>query len=167
MNVLPRLEQLSPKKLVGKRARMSFAANTTVDLWKSFMPRRKEVANAAGPELYSVEVYPPHFFSPFDPAAAFEKWAGVAVAEGAAVPEGMEALDLPAGLYAVFVYQGTDAAAADFYRYIFTGWLPSSGYELDDRPHFALMGAKYKRESPDSEEEIWIPVRGLGPEAVP
>jgi AraC family transcriptional regulator len=40
-------------------------------------------------------------------------------------------------------------------------WLPDSGFELDNRPHFAVMGEKYKRDDDASEEEIWIPVRPL------
>jgi AraC family transcriptional regulator len=30
---------------------------------------------------------------------------------------------------------------------------------LDNRPHFEILGEKYKQGSPDSEEEIWIPVK--------
>jgi len=30
---------------------------------------------------------------------------------------------------------------------------------LDDRPHFEVLGDKYKNADPDSEEEIWIPIR--------
>jgi AraC family transcriptional regulator len=26
----------------------------------------------------------------------------------------------------------------------------------DDRPHFEILGDKYKNDHPDSEEEIWI-----------
>jgi len=37
--------------------------------------------------------------------------------------------------------------------------LPNSDYELDNRPHFEILGKKYKNNSADSEEEIWIPVK--------
>jgi AraC family transcriptional regulator len=46
-----------------------------------------------------------------------------------------------------------------FFTYIFTRWLPASGYQLDNRPHFEILGDKYKNNDPESEEEIWIPVR--------
>ena len=36
---------------------------------------------------------------------------------------------------------------------------PNSDYKPDDRPHFELLGAKYKNDDPDSEEEIWIPIK--------
>jgi AraC family transcriptional regulator len=38
-------------------------------------------------------------------------------------------------------------------------WLPSSDYVLDNRPHFEILGEKYKINDPESEEKIWIPVR--------
>jgi AraC family transcriptional regulator len=37
--------------------------------------------------------------------------------------------------------------------------MTKSAFLLDDRPHFAVMGAKYKSEDPSSEEEIWIPIK--------
>jgi AraC family transcriptional regulator len=44
------------------------------------------------------------------------------------------------------------------FQYIYSTWLPASGYALDNRPHFELLGEKYKQGSPHSEEEIWIPI---------
>lgn len=32
-------------------------------------------------------------------------------------------------------------------------------YEIDFRPHFEILGEKYKNNDPGSEEEVWIPVR--------
>jgi AraC family transcriptional regulator len=37
--------------------------------------------------------------------------------------------------------------------------LPNSNYHLDDRPHFEILGEKYKNADPGSEEEIWIPIK--------
>lgn len=42
---------------------------------------------------------------------------------------------------------------------IFSDWLPKSDYELDERPHFEILDEKYKNDDPNSEEEIWIPIR--------
>ena len=39
----PHLEILQKKKLVGKHLTMSFADNKTPELWRSFMPQRKEI----------------------------------------------------------------------------------------------------------------------------
>jgi AraC family transcriptional regulator len=159
MDMQPRIGTLPEKKLVGQRIRMSFSNNKTGELWRSFMARRKEIKNNVGPELYSVEVYGPQFFDKFDPAREFDKWAAVEVADYDAVPDEMETLTSPAGLYAIFLYKGPSSAAQKTYEYIFGTWLPGSDFLLDDRPHFAIMGDKYKNEDPGSEEELCIPIK--------
>jgi AraC family transcriptional regulator len=155
----PRLEALNEKLFVGKNITMSLANNRTRALWQSFMPERKVVTNNVGPELYSIEIYPPNYFDNFSPHAEFEKWAAVEVAELASVPDTMNALQVPAGLYAVFVHRGPASSGPKTYEYILTSWLPSSDYALDARPHFAVMGENYKGDDPNSEEELWIPIR--------
>lgn len=46
-------------------------------------------------------------------------------------------------------------------EYIYGSWLPNSTeYARDNRPHFEILGEKYKNNDPESEEEIWIPVKG-------
>ncbi len=140
--------------------RMSFSENRTYELWKSFMPRLKEISARVDTELYSGEVYDsPEFFRAFNPTTTFEKWAMVPVEPGTHIPEGMSQLVLPEGKYAIFTYKGRQSNAADFYRYIYATWLPASGLHLDHRPHLAIMGEKYKRDDDDSEEEILIPVK--------
>ena len=62
-------------------------------------------------------------------------------------------------VYAVFVHKGAAGSGPEIFRYIFGKWLPESGYLPDKRPHFEILGEKYKNEDPDSEEEIWIPVK--------
>ncbi len=138
---------------------MSFSDNKTFALWKSFMPRRSEIKNAVGTELYSIEVYRPGYFDDFNPGQSFERWAAVEVKDFGVIPDGMETLTSQEGLYAVFVHKGPASEGPKTYQYIFRTWLPNSGYLLDDRPHFAIMGEKHKQDDPDSEEELWIPVR--------
>ena len=156
----PRIEILPETKLTGMRLNMSFAANTTKELWQGFMPKVKEVKSKVGPELYSVEIYKdPYFFRDFDPNKAFEKWAAVKVADFESVPPEMESFIIPSGIYAVFLYKGKASEAPKAYQYIFGTWIPNADFSLDDRPHFAVMGERYKNEDPDSEEEIWIPIK--------
>jgi AraC family transcriptional regulator len=155
----PGIEILTEKKLVGKHIEMSFSNNKTGELWRSFMPKRREIGNPIGTELYSIEVYGNHFFSNFNLETEFEKWAAVEVTDFETVPEEMETITLPCGLYAVFLHKGAAIEGPETYQYIFETWLPESDFILDDRPHFAVMGEKYKNEDPDSEEEIWIPIR--------
>ena len=74
------------------------------------------------------------------------------------VPEGMKTFILEGGLYAVFDYKGSSADPSIF-QYIFSQWIPQSNYSVDNRPHFEVLGARYKNNDPDSEEEIWIPIK--------
>ncbi|MCV9930059.1 GyrI-like domain-containing protein [Flavobacterium sp. LS1R49] len=155
----PRIEILTKKKIVGKRIITSFTINKTKELWQSFMPNRNEIKNNIGSKLYSIEVYPEFHFVHFNPANEFEKWAGIEVEDFDAIPHNMESIVIPNGLYAVFIHKGSASNGNETYQYIFTDWLPKSEYSLENRPHFAVMGEKYKHEDPTSEEEIWIPIK--------
>jgi AraC family transcriptional regulator len=156
----PRFEILHKKLLVGKRMSMTISENKTGQLWRSFMPRRKEILNNLTNELFSLQVYNKSMnFSKFDNDCTFEKWAAVEVTDLYSIPQGMEALTLQGGLYAVFHYKGAASGGATIFKYIFETWLPDSGYLTDNRPCFEILGEKYKNEDPDSEEEIWIPVK--------
>jgi len=137
---------------------MSFSANKTVELWKDFMPRRKEIQNNIGSELYSLQIFDCNYFDKFNPDKEFEKWALVEVTDFDLVPDELETFVLTGGLYAVFVHKGSSTDNKTF-QYIFTNWLPNSEYVIDDRPHFEVLGEKYKNGHPDSEEEIWIPIK--------
>jgi AraC family transcriptional regulator len=155
-----RIEILAEKKLVGKRLRMNMADNKTQELWKSFMPGRKEIRNSLSNDLFSLQVYEASFdFIHFDPHVQFEKWAAIEVADFKTIPEGMEAYALPGGLYAVFIHKGGPKNGPETFRYIYNTWLPVSGYALDNRPHFEILGDKYRQDDPASEEEIWIPIK--------
>lgn len=153
----PDIKILESKKLTGMQKSMSFADNTTQALWGSFMPRRKEIQNVIGTDLYSIQSYEPGFFKNVDTLKTFRKWAAVEVSDFKSTPAGMESFILPKGLYAVFKYKGLNTDPSIF-QYIFGTWLPASAYQLDLRPHFEILGPKYKNNDPASEEEIWIPI---------
>lgn len=157
----PRIETLPEKKFIGKRIKMSFSDNKTRELWSSFIPRRREIKNNIGSELYSIEVYEPLYFNNFNPENEFDKWAAVEVTGFEKVPDDMETLTSPCGLYAVFIHKRAVSKGPETYRYIFGTWLPPSDFLLDDRPHLAVMGEKYKNDDTDSEEEVWIPVKKI------
>ncbi|MFC4263016.1 GyrI-like domain-containing protein [Ferruginibacter yonginensis] len=82
----------------------------------------------------------------------------MAVSAATELPDNMETMLLPSGNYAVFLYKGSVDGAAVAFRYIFETWLPTSGYQLADRPHFELLPPEYNPQSHLSEETIWIPI---------
>lgn len=153
----PRMETLIEKKLIGKRMTMSLSNNKTGELWRSFMPRRREIGNKLNSEMFSMQVYDgPVDLGNLD--QEFEKWAAVEVSDFDAIPDGMETFTLKGGLYAVFQYKGSSTDNTIF-QFIFGTWLPNSDYLLDNRPHFEILGEKYKNGDPNSEEDIWIPIK--------
>ncbi len=157
--MIPRIEAVSQKKLVGKKLVMTFANNETIKLWQSFMPRRKEIKNVLMTDLFSMQIYPQAFdFTFSDLNIEFEKWAAVEVSDFDIVPSDMEAYIITGGLYAVFHYKGVSTDTKIF-EYIYGVWLPASDYLIDDRPHFEILGEKYRNSDPNSEEEIWIPIK--------
>ncbi|MGB3150606.1 MAG: GyrI-like domain-containing protein [Maribacter sp.] len=156
--IKPIITQLEEKKLVGQYVTMSLAKNRTGALWSGFMPRRNEIENRVGVNFFSMQVFPTDYHLKFNPERLFQKWATVEVTNFESIPEDMEVFILKTGLYAVFDYKGSSTDPTIF-QYIYNEWLPNSEYELDDRPHFEVLGTKYRNNDPNSEEEIWIPIK--------
>lgn len=152
----PQIKSIGPKKLLGICQVMSLGENLTGELWRSFMPRLKEIETRVGTDLFSLQVYDENYFNQFAPDREFEKWALAEVKNFSVIPDEMEPFELPGGLYAVFPHKGM---GTEIFQHIFSEWLPKSGYQIDGRPHFEILGEKYKQGSPVSEEEIWIPVK--------
>lgn len=154
----PRIIQGKERKCIGLSLEMSLIKNRTGELWSNFMPRRMEVENRIGEDFISLQVYSPDYHTSFSPAVEFRKWALTEVTDFSHIPEAMELCTIKGGLYAVFDYKGASGDPSVF-QYIYAEWLPKSGYVLADRPHFEVLGANYKNNDPNSEEEIWIPIK--------
>ena len=109
--------------------------------------------------FFSISIYDEFYLNKYNRDSEFENWASVEVPEIRNISGGMESFLLPSGLYALFFYKGINTDTKIF-KYIFQIWLPDSEYLLDERPYFEILGEKYKNNDPDSEEEIYIPVKG-------
>ncbi len=152
-----KFETLSPKTLIGQQMSMSLSQNRTGGLFRAFMPRRTEITQTKDLLVYDLRIYPPGYFQSFSPSAEFVKWALVEVEPGTAVPAGMELFQLEGGRYAVFT-PNTGANDPEIFQYIFAEWLPNADFQLDDRPHFERLDPKGKKNNPDAEQEVWIPI---------
>lgn len=156
----PRIELLNEKKMIGQSLKMTLGNDQTFRLWSGLMPRRKELKNAIGSDLYSIQLYDKLYtFDHFTMNTFFVKWAAVEVTNFDNIPKGMKSLTLEEGLYAVFIHKGMVQDFPITMNFIFKKWLPTSIYQLDDRPHFEILGKKYKNNDPNSEEEVWIPIK--------
>ena len=154
----PRFINSEKMQLVGLKRKMSLSQNQTRELWQTFMPEWKLTGLPRG-EFYSAEVYPEGYFASYEPHKVFEKWAAVQLISEVNVPVTWEKLEIPEGIYAIFLYKGKSSEVHKMYQYILGTWLPNSSYDLDNRPHMGVMGEKYRNDHPESEEELWIPIK--------
>ena len=155
----PKIVSIPAKKLIGYSIEMSLLDNQTQTIWQLFMPRLKEIKNAVSADLFSLQNYPDDYFTNFTPETIFTKWAAVEVKNFENIPEGFEKLEIPSGKYAVFLHKGNTEMFSKTAQYIYTEWFPNSGFQLDNKPHFEVLGDNYLgHENPESEEEIWIPI---------
>ena len=153
----PKIIIAKERKLIGMRLEMSLVENKTVDLFRGFMPRKKEITTNVSNEVIALQ----HFnFETFTPQTKFEKWACVEVSDFKGIPNNMERLVLEAGKYAVFIHHGTSEAFENSMKNFLFEWLPSTEYKIDSRPHFEILGEAYLgHKNPNSKEEVWIPIQ--------
>ncbi|WP_426498878.1 AraC family transcriptional regulator [Streptomyces sp. D54] len=79
------------------------------------------------------------------------------VVSGAEPPEDLDALDVPAGTWAVFTNEGAFPQALQYlWRDVFTQWFPSNPYA--SRPGPEILRVRLTEEGKRAEAELWIPV---------
>jgi len=156
-----RIVDITEIKLVGLDMMTSLSESKTEALWKQFMPIAKTVPNKVADDFYSIQIYPDNIdMDSFTPITEFSKWAAIAVNDFDNIPAELKSISIPKGKYVVFEHKGL---ASDFFRtsqYIYGTWFPGSGYALDQRPHFEVMGKDYKGPNdPNSIEQVYIPIK--------
>ncbi|MFI1221980.1 MULTISPECIES: GyrI-like domain-containing protein [unclassified Streptomyces] len=79
------------------------------------------------------------------------------VVSGAEPPEDLDALDVPAGTWAVFESEGEFPQTLQYlWRDVFTQWFPSNPYA--SRPGPEILRVRLSDEGKRAEAELWIPV---------
>ncbi|MFJ6514499.1 GyrI-like domain-containing protein [Streptomyces sp. NPDC091406] len=79
------------------------------------------------------------------------------VVTGAEPPEDLDALDVPAGTWAVFESEGAFPQALQYlWRDVFTQWFPSNPYA--SRPGPEVLRVRLTEDGKRAEAELWIPV---------
>lgn len=159
--ITPKIVTLDEKKLIGISIVMSLIDNKTGQLWGQFGPKIKDIKNRVSNDKISMQIYPDDYYQNFSPSKSFTKWATVEVANYNNLESELATFTLCSGLYAVFNYKGSSNDNS-IYQYIFQVWIPKSKYIVDNRPHFEVLGEKYKNNDSSSEEEIWIPIKLKG-----
>ena len=151
----PAIVEYGERKLIGLGMRMSLSADRTVELFRTFGPRRREIVNIALPDTFCVKLLGSDAFRSMTAFTEFKKYAAVEVSELTGQPSDLDEITIHAGLHAVFIQKGM-AGYADSMKMFFDEWLPSSGYEADDRPQFEILPPDYRE---TQIEQVWIPIR--------
>lgn len=75
------------------------------------------------------------------------------------VPEDTEELLRPPGSFAKLEYKGPYADMRDAYRWLYGVWLPTSGFEISDRPGFEVyLNSPVDTKPEDLRSDIFLPV---------
>ncbi|MFF9202147.1 GyrI-like domain-containing protein [Streptomyces sp. NPDC014986] len=79
------------------------------------------------------------------------------VITSAAAPEGMTALAVPAGTWAVFTTSGpAPRAIQELWRDVFTEWFPSNPYRTRTGPE--ILRTRLSPDGTEADAELWLPV---------
>ncbi|CAM5703022.1 AraC family transcriptional regulator [Streptomyces aurantiogriseus] len=79
------------------------------------------------------------------------------VVTGAAAPDDLDALVVPAGTWAVFENSGPFPQALQYlWRDVFTQWFPSNPYQ--SRPGPEILRTRLSQDAAQADAELWIPV---------
>jgi len=157
----PQIVEITTRQLIGMHIETTLSEDKIRALWSEFMPKFKKAAKGTSYKLYSIQIFDKNLkMSSFNPYTRFIKWAAVERDAVRTIPEEMDYLTLPGGLYAVFIHKGPADTFPETSQHIIGQWLPNSEYELDNRPHFEIMDENYQGpDDPEAEEEVWIPVK--------
>ncbi|MFA8342931.1 MAG: GyrI-like domain-containing protein [Rhodothermaceae bacterium] len=158
----PELKEIEEFTVVGMEKTVTLKTNyLIVELWEKFSQRIDEIKNRIGTEYFEVcKPFEEGEKEKFTEDSEFTKVASVKVSKVEDLPEGMTAVTVPGGKYAVFTHKGKSMEIKSTYEYIWGKWVPSTDLEVDLRYSFELYDERFLGpENPDSEMEIYIPIK--------
>ena len=92
-------------------------------------------------------------------AEALRSAACLAIEEGGAAPQGLEAVAVGGGAYAKLSYKGPYADMRGAYRWLMGVWLPASGHEAADGPMLEeYLNSPADTAPPELRTDIFLPV---------
>ncbi|MFE0651077.1 GyrI-like domain-containing protein [Streptomyces sp. NPDC059534] len=156
-----RIVEKEPFRVVGRKARVPLvhegvnaaAAAHLENLDQQAIVRMKELAGREPEGILSAVV---HLTDSREDGAEVDYWIGVATGLETAAEE-LDALDVPAGTWAVFDNHGPyPGALQDLWRDVFTQWFPSNPYT--SRPAPELLLTRPVEIGTETDSQLWIPV---------
>ncbi|MFB7245604.1 GyrI-like domain-containing protein [Streptomyces populi] len=161
-----RIVEKEPFRVLGRKARVPLvhdgdnaaAAAHLESLDEQVIVRMKELDHREPAGVLSAVVY---LTDSREEGAEADYWIGVVTGPEAAAEE-LDALDVPAGTWAVFDNHGPyPSALQELWRDVFTQWFPSNLYV--SRPGPELLRTRPVEIGAETDSQLWIPVeRGGG-----
>ena len=156
------IENLSPPRfvnskallLVGMSERYNCDSSAAIPAqWQRFLPHFGSVPGQLGRKAYGVKYN-------FDDLDNFNYLCGVTVGDFTHVPQGWSHVRVAEHKYAVFTHGEHISTIRRTWSTVWNTWLPASGHEVADAPHFELYGEEFNAQSGLGGVEIWVPIRG-------
>lgn len=148
----PRIVERAAFTVVGMMVRGKAESNEIPQMWEALNPRVREIQDRTGDDVaYGISTNMDEQTGEFDYIGGFE------VGRVHEIPEGMIRFEVPGGNYAVF--RTTLPRIGDTFMHAYRTWAPQSGYELTGGPDFELYGEEFDPRNPDSEFDVYIPIR--------
>ncbi|WP_327260399.1 AraC family transcriptional regulator [Streptomyces sp. NBC_01232] len=163
-----RIVEKEPFRIVGRKARVPLvhegvneaAAAHLESLDRQAIVRMKELPAQEPEGILSAAV---HLTDSREEGTEVDYWIGVVTGAGATAEE-LDALDVPAGTWAVFDNHGPyPSALQELWRDVFTQWFPSNPYT--SRPGPELLRTQPVEPGTETDSQLWIPVERFGASA--
>jgi AraC family transcriptional regulator len=149
----PRIETRDAFTVAGLAARYSQETASTIPAqWDRFAPRAAEIQDVVPGAVYGV-------CYDGDGQGQFDYMSGLAVSRAESLPEGMTAVRVPAGRYAVFTHSGNIADFSKTVHAVWNGGLADAGVGHRPAPDFERYDERFDPKTGDGEVEIWIPIK--------
>ncbi len=119
--------------------------------WQKFIPYLGSVPGKVGAKAYGVKCN-------FDDDENFDYTCGVEVSNFSRVPADWTRVRIPTQEYAVFTHRDHISTIRSTWSTIWNKWLPESGRQVADAPHFELYGEDFDSMTGRGLVEIWLPL---------
>ncbi|MEU9075626.1 AraC family transcriptional regulator [Kitasatospora sp. NPDC048538] len=149
-------------RIVGRKARVTLIyqgvnpgiAEFIRGLGKDTVER---IAELTGRDPVGIVSVSDDFSANREEGSELDYWHAVVAREDAVVPDDLDVLHVPAGMWAVFTNSGPfPQALQEMWGDVAAQWFPSNPYEA--RPGPEILQTRFVPGSPDAEAELWIPV---------
>lgn len=160
VSLVPEVYEQPAMQLVGMRtlfygidSAKNNLAKKLPPLWASFLPRLAEVPYAVPGACYGV-------VSPVGAASdQLQYFAAIEVSQRAALPDGMQALEVPGARYAKFGHQGPAQGIDNTVNFIYSSWLLSSGMSHSGGVDLEVYDGRYHPTADTSLMHYAIPIQ--------